>query len=176
MGFDGESPQDQRQTSACRRDFTIYVNRFRRVAAPAASGRRSKKRKKSVCKESACSPLARAPPRSVTCWSPHAFPFNACALRLVARMGGSPSLRDRSLATRALRTYLRVPFLGTGLELERSEHILALLVVSGVPKSIQIRPTPTQSLGKVPTSIPARRTRSDRGDRRGSRSGSSGQS
>ena len=36
----------------------------------------------------------------------------------VAHVGDSPSVRDRLLVTRALRTRLRVPLLGSGLDLE----------------------------------------------------------
>ena len=52
-------------------------------------------------------------------------------LRLVAHLGDSPSRVSTGSVTR-----LRVPLLGNGLELRISEHTGALLVVSGVRRSL----------------------------------------
>ena len=66
----------------------------------------------------------------------NSFSHKTATEGFVAHVGDSPSVRDRSLVTRALRTRLRVPLLGNGLELRFPEHTGALLGVSGVRRGL----------------------------------------
>ena len=75
-----------------------------------------------------------------------------CHSALAARAAtGAPTVAAVTL--RVVREYLRVPFRATGLELDGSELILALLTLQGVPKYARIFPTPTQSREKVHKSL-----------------------
>ena len=78
--------------------------------------------------------------------------FTCCHSALAARAAtGAPTVTAVTL--RIVREYLWVPFRATGLELDGSEVILALLTLRGVPKYAQIFLTPTQSREKVRTSM-----------------------
>ena len=74
--------------------------------------------------------------------------FTCCHSALAARAAtGAPTVTAVTL--RVVREYLRVPFRATGLELDGSELILALLTLQGVPKYARIFPIPTQSRDQV---------------------------
>ena len=75
-----------------------------------------------------------------------------CHSALAARAAtGAPTVTAVTL--RVVRKYLCVPDLGTGFELDGSELKIALLTLQGVLKYARIFLTPTQSLGKVRTSM-----------------------
>ena len=75
-----------------------------------------------------------------------------CHSALAARAAtGAPTVTAVTL--RVVREYLRVPFRATGLELDGSELILALLTLQGVLKYARIFLTPTQSRDQVRASL-----------------------
>ena len=78
-----------------------------------------------------------------------------CHSALAARAAtGAPTVTAVTAVTlHVVRKYLWVPFRATGLRLDDSEVIFALLTLPGVRKYARIFLSPTMSRDKVPTSM-----------------------